>query len=217
MSPKRLHSHTDISIQKVKLRHLDQIADIYYKYMSGDFVGSCGRYVFINYLNFIRKSKNGSLWCAANTEGQIIGFAASVIDDKYMNRQWVLLNLTLLCPLVMKSILFSHDFHSFLYKRISNKFKGGGKISTAQAANNPMHGKRLAYLKWILVDKTSRGTGIASRLLTSIETDARIKGVDQILSYVEHKNAGSKSLHLKNGWEIIAENTKRFKLVKKIE
>ena len=44
-----------------------------------------------------------------------------------------------------------------------------------------------------------------------------IQGVDHIYCFVERQNTASKSLYLKNGWKIIAENKKRFKMIKQIK
>ncbi len=206
---------SNISIQQVEQKDFEQVADLYYRYLLGDFVGYCGRRMFINYLRFLCNSWQGSLWCAVTEERRIIGFAAGIIDQQRFNRNWLRRNLFLLVPLMIIKLLFSHSFRSFIYRRLRDRLKGNSAIRQMNVSQKT---QIRAYSKWAVVDDAYRGTGdnVASRLLASIEKDVKEKGVTQIYSFVHRTNRASIFMHLKNGWQVEDKNAKSFKLVKEL-
>ena len=206
---------SDISIRQVVQKDFEQIADLYYRYLLGDFVGYCGRRVFVNYLNSLCNSRQGALWCAVNEEKRIIGFAAGIIDHQRFNRNWLRRNLFLLVFSIMIKIVFSHNFRGFIYKRVRERLRGN---STIRQTDGSQTEQIRAYSKWAVVDEAYRraGDNVASRLLASIEKDIKEKGASQIYSFVHRTNTSSIFMHLKNGWKVVDKNEKSFQLAKEL-
>lgn len=204
---------TNISIRQVEQKDFKQVADLYYRYLLGDFVGYCGRRMFNNYLKSLCNSRQGSLWCAVAEEGEIIGFVAGIIDQQRFNRNWLRRNLIQITIFIMMKLLFSTSFRSFIYKRLRNRLKKAGSVGESKETNKSIS---LAYLKWIAVDEDYRGRGknVGSQLLASIERDVKRKGVTQIYSFTNRTNNASIFMHLKNGWQVEENDSNSFKLFK---
>jgi ribosomal protein S18 acetylase RimI-like enzyme len=218
-----------VCIRQIEYNDFKYITDIYYRCLDGDFVGACGRLVFLNYLKYLYNSWKGSLWCVVTEERKVIGFSIGVVDRKTFNRKWFWRNIVLIVPLIVVKLLFAHDFRKFLFSRISDKVEASKRNNSANhysksakrhyisVSNDTKNTVNNALLVWIAIDKAYRGRGYGSRLLEAVEKDLKEKGVTQICGSVSRTNIASISVFKKNDWQFLTSNNNYYKLIKEFK